>query len=889
MAVTSQLFDWVDCLLVVRFDERQGQDVRSIYPEEFLSPDILNSIKMLSMPECLESQENQNFQFMFRINTKKCENDPFSNCYASFSQYKHSSYKRGFFQQSIVLISKYSFISLFYSILARLGSVLNNGVDLPISSDQQLTSSELHSYLEVAFQHFKSWDNPTKYSIDQTLYLPFYGDIFPFSLDYTVISNNNDNNSNSKMKQMTSYGFSDLNIVKSFRRLGLLPHLWTLWEAVITGKDIIVWSPNCAIVSTVVNLLTSLTLPMNYLGDYRPYISTYDQDFDIVSKVLKEKYFHFHNITNVTSPNATISSGINFGYDSDPEISDVDEDDDYYVNASDAYLHDEWSLSEPKFKCLFDEIQLHNRVVPTDLKTSFILGFTNQHHLRSFPFVDCLLLLPNPDLIRGGRSRSDSMISTRPSAFSFVSAMSLFFPPTRIDTTTVTSEVSTKNLAPRKEIMMTATDYTPVTNDDASSNQNASVNPGKDIKIPTISTNKGDEATRIRFNYFRMESSTSSDTELSYATKLKVVSHKLPIETISNEWFESAGALNEKPDTGLICIRHQPTITPHDEILRKVMNLSTEAITVDKYQYIQQESLSNINRDSLTRNSLDALYNGSISDQELYILNEEGSNDEQAIIGNVILRDHLKTLTKSLLLPFELYFKSQHAKLFRITPPIEKDISESQGWQVFNIKSISKIPLFYNYLGEGIMTLYNSPTFLLDNVNKYEITQNFLSDQNNQNLMPRPLRQKHIWSRLIKSFIQTETFEVWFQTKMQVILKEILIETSKHAIGMTPDQLLLSYGLELKVESFNRLHYEHLIERIKLSIYLIGKIDNYGDESNIKKLTQFESSLLETSQLKSNDTINSENNNDDMTNQSDIRSILESMRIHLSALNDLIS
>lgn len=84
----------------------------------------------------------------------------------------------------------------------------------------------------------------------------------------TVDPNNN---------QMFS-SFSGVNIVSTFGPLGLLPHLHRLWEVVASGSNILVYCQYPSIASQVVIGLASLIAPINYAGDLRPYISSYDLD-----------------------------------------------------------------------------------------------------------------------------------------------------------------------------------------------------------------------------------------------------------------------------------------------------------------------------------------------------------------------------------------------------------------------------------------------------------------------------------------------------------------------------------------------------------------------------------------------------------------------------------
>lgn len=69
-------------------------------------------------------------------------------------------------------------------------------------------------------------------------------------------------------------------IAPVLHRLGLVPHLWSLWELLIRGNRIAVFSPNAAVVSACVCSLANLVAPLPYSGHCRPYLRLDDSDVD---------------------------------------------------------------------------------------------------------------------------------------------------------------------------------------------------------------------------------------------------------------------------------------------------------------------------------------------------------------------------------------------------------------------------------------------------------------------------------------------------------------------------------------------------------------------------------------------------------------------------------
>jgi hypothetical protein len=335
-AINEVMNGWVTALLVVKFDEKHGQQVQSIYPPNVIPMSMLNDIKMLSMPDCMEPGARHEFQFMVRVRNKDIGANPhlplFLNCFASFRQCPDPTTKRGYFQQSVVLVSKLPHENLFYNILTRLAGVLadipgfeemliakraaseGSEPESPSSSAARSkvaidpSSGILDSTLEVGFQHFMQWPAPVE---GKSFRLPFYGNIIPFYVPPLPAYYTND------MTNKTPYGsgsnicpakslsellrqggldgggfglFHSVSIVGILSRVGLLPHIWTLWELLMSGHDVIVWSPCAAVSSSVVTALISLFAPFVYGGDFRPYLNPYDSDVNLLANACRDKY-----------------------------------------------------------------------------------------------------------------------------------------------------------------------------------------------------------------------------------------------------------------------------------------------------------------------------------------------------------------------------------------------------------------------------------------------------------------------------------------------------------------------------------------------------------------------------------------------------------------------
>ena len=237
---------WCSSLLVVRFDDVLGQEIVGCCGGE-LSSETLLQVKMMSMPENLQAGKVHSLvKFCFKP-------DRYTFSFVVFRQHRDESSRRGYVSQSVVLISSLSCIGLFYSVLEHLSDMLVDGPEI-----------EIEQTLRVSFSHFRSWPRPRS---GDKLRLPFFG----FLLSYTCPSLPTYHLAGSTGLDGGLGLFADGSIFDLVEKFGLLPHLWTLWELVLCGRDILVFSPSAEVCSTVVTTLVILAAPLAHAGDFRPY------------------------------------------------------------------------------------------------------------------------------------------------------------------------------------------------------------------------------------------------------------------------------------------------------------------------------------------------------------------------------------------------------------------------------------------------------------------------------------------------------------------------------------------------------------------------------------------------------------------------------------------
>jgi hypothetical protein len=186
---------WVFSILIIKFDEKEGQMVQNIFPPNSIDSELLTDLRMLSMPDCLEPGSRHEFQFIVRARDKKDEsmNKSFFYCYVAFRQCRDSSTNRGYFQQSVMIVSKLTYANLFLTVLERLVDVLaempefeqilnSSGKEDNLKVDSLLSNTGvLNSTLEVAFRHFALWPMPIQ---GINLRLPFFGNIISFTVPH---------------------------------------------------------------------------------------------------------------------------------------------------------------------------------------------------------------------------------------------------------------------------------------------------------------------------------------------------------------------------------------------------------------------------------------------------------------------------------------------------------------------------------------------------------------------------------------------------------------------------------------------------------------------------------------------------------------------------------
>uniref|UniRef100_A0A1D5Q1Z7 DENN domain containing 6B n=1 Tax=Macaca mulatta TaxID=9544 RepID=A0A1D5Q1Z7_MACMU len=268
---------WLECVCVVTFDLELGQALELVYPNDFrLTDKEKSSICYLSFPDshsgCLGDT-----QFSFRMRQCGGQRSPWHADdrhynsrapvalqrepahyfgYVYFRQVKDRSVKRGYFQKSLVLVSRLPFVRLFQALLSLIA---------PEYFDK------LAPCLEAVCSEIDQWPAPAP---GQTLNLPVMGVVVQVRIPSRV-----DKSESSPPKQCDQEVGAEVEAELRGCFRPVLTHVQTLWELVLLGEPLLVLAPSPDVSSEMVLALTSCLQPLRFCCDFRPYFTIHDSEF----------------------------------------------------------------------------------------------------------------------------------------------------------------------------------------------------------------------------------------------------------------------------------------------------------------------------------------------------------------------------------------------------------------------------------------------------------------------------------------------------------------------------------------------------------------------------------------------------------------------------------
>ncbi|XP_018327104.1 protein DENND6B [Agrilus planipennis] len=274
--------NWIHCICVITFDLELGQALEGIYPKHaYLTKQEISNICYLAFPDS-NSGCMGDTNFVIRLpkspgkSELKREHVVYnSNCppafqinpkyywgYVYFRQVKDISLPRGYFQKSVVILSKLPFNNLFSKIVSVIApKYFENGEPI----------------LEAVLCNIDLWSDPLPGS---TVSLPLLGTVIQTSIPHQKYSHSRSITSKEETDKLDYHihmAAEDLNLFEALQPV--LSHIHLLWELVLTSEPLVILASSPIYCSTMVLALIRMIQPLKYCADYRPYFTIHDGEF----------------------------------------------------------------------------------------------------------------------------------------------------------------------------------------------------------------------------------------------------------------------------------------------------------------------------------------------------------------------------------------------------------------------------------------------------------------------------------------------------------------------------------------------------------------------------------------------------------------------------------
>nr|XP_057911678.1 DENN/MADD domain containing 6Aa isoform X1 [Doryrhamphus excisus] len=183
--------------------------------------------------------------------------------YVYFRQVRDKSLKRGYFQKSLVLISKLPYVTFFHSVLK-------------IMAPEYFEKQE--PCLEAACNDIDRWPTPHPGRI---LTLPIMGVVIkvriPTCYDKPGTTQLVQSAQSDSLVSIVLPTIHEVDLFRCF--FPVFFHIQMLWELVLLGEALVVMAPSPAESSDTVLALVSCISPLRYSSDFRPYFTIHDSEF----------------------------------------------------------------------------------------------------------------------------------------------------------------------------------------------------------------------------------------------------------------------------------------------------------------------------------------------------------------------------------------------------------------------------------------------------------------------------------------------------------------------------------------------------------------------------------------------------------------------------------
>ncbi|KAH8387348.1 hypothetical protein KR093_006495 [Drosophila rubida] len=288
------LSQWVHCLCVVTFDLNLGQALEYVYPPQHMpSEQEVSNICYMAFPD---SNSGCMGDTKFHMRLRSSQVSPAAllphyngQCapalrsdgshywgFVYFRQKRDANLPRGYFQKSLIIITRLPFFNLYYDILEQLApKYFDQGNELLHRACEQINSQ---------------WP---ALMVGQTLRLPLLEYNYEISIPKASSSSRKamatpptttTSTPTTTLPVTTTPAtvklLASVNEVELFHSLHfVLEHLYTLWELVITAEPIVVVGTSPADCSHMVQSLVAVIAPLEYCAEARPYFTIHDSEF----------------------------------------------------------------------------------------------------------------------------------------------------------------------------------------------------------------------------------------------------------------------------------------------------------------------------------------------------------------------------------------------------------------------------------------------------------------------------------------------------------------------------------------------------------------------------------------------------------------------------------
>lgn len=276
---------WIHCICVVAFDLELGQAIEAIYPSHIkLSEQERSNVCYLAFPDsnsgCMgdtqyhvrirqsgnNSQENPTLKNYDKNAPIFLRSDAYHYWgYVYFRQVKDRTLPRGYFQKSVIVISKLPFVNFFTEVVALIApKFFEMG----------------NSAMDAIINEIADWPAPVPGDV---VHLPLMGVLFQTyipnhyrKLSVSDVSSNSTTRKESDRLLVLTSVYED-NIFQSLAVV--VTHIHLLWELVLLAEPIVVMASSPTMCSKMVQALTAMITPLKYNADHRPYFTIHDSEF----------------------------------------------------------------------------------------------------------------------------------------------------------------------------------------------------------------------------------------------------------------------------------------------------------------------------------------------------------------------------------------------------------------------------------------------------------------------------------------------------------------------------------------------------------------------------------------------------------------------------------